>query len=160
IQDLTVVHVDHGQPAIVGARVTVGHRAVIHGCVIENDCLIGMGAIVLSGARVGAGSLVGAGALVREGQGIPPGTLAIGAPARILGPVQASHTNAIRDGNRHYVGLSREYLARGFGQPVPSPGAALGVEGAASAPMAFLEWSQRLSTLAEGPKWAAERFRE
>jgi carbonic anhydrase/acetyltransferase-like protein (isoleucine patch superfamily) len=159
LQDLTMVHVDHGQPAIVGARVTVGHRAVVHGCEIGDDCLIGMAAIVLSGARVGAGSLVGAGALVREGQVIPPGSLALGAPARILGPVQESHQRAIREGNRHYVALSREYLARGFGQRVPGPAAPLGVEGARPPAMTFLEWGQRLSALAEGPEWAAARLR-
>src|SRR5439155_9776075 len=48
IQDNSTVHQDEGFPALIGARVTVGHRAVVHGCVIEDDCLIGMGAIVLS----------------------------------------------------------------------------------------------------------------
>ena len=33
LQDNPTGHVDEGQPAIVGARVTVGHRAIIHGCV-------------------------------------------------------------------------------------------------------------------------------
>ena len=39
IQDNSVVHVDEGMPAIVGNRVTVGHRAIVHGCVIEDDVL-------------------------------------------------------------------------------------------------------------------------
>ena len=117
LQDHTVVHVDEGYPAMVGNRVTVGHRAIVHGCVIEDDCLIGMGAIVLSGAHVGAGSLVGAGALVREGQRIPPGSLVLGAPARVLGPVTDAHREAIRNGAGHYVALSRSYLARGIARP-------------------------------------------
>ena len=91
LQDLTLVHQDEGMPAIIGSRVTVGHRAIIHGCTIEDDCLIGMGAILLSGARIGSGSLVAAGALVKEGQVIPPGSLVVGAPARVLGPVKAAH---------------------------------------------------------------------
>lgn len=117
LQDLTVVHVDEGMPAVIGARVTVGHRAIVHGCVIGDECLVGMGAIVLSGARVGAGSLIGAGALVREGQQIPPGSLVLGAPARVIGPVQDAHRDAIRRGAAHYVALSRGYLARGIGRP-------------------------------------------
>ena len=155
LQDLSVVHVDEGQPALIGSRVTVGHRAVVHGCVIEDECLIGMGSIVLSGAHIGTGSLVGAGALVREGQQIPPGSLVVGAPARVLGPVQESHRAAIRDGNRHYVALSREYLARGFGQPIPAADHALGVRGLPPAAMTHLEWGQRLAALAEAPGWAA-----
>ena len=116
VQDLTTVHVDEGQPARIGARVTIGHRAIIHGCTIEDDCLIGMGAIVLSGAVIGAGSLIGAGALVREGQVIPPGTLALGAPARTVGPVTDAHRAAIRQGAEHYVALSRSYIDRGLMQ--------------------------------------------
>src|SRR6187431_2735599 len=49
VQDLTIVHVDRDLPAIVGDRVTIGHRCVIHGCVIGDDATIGMGAVLLSG---------------------------------------------------------------------------------------------------------------
>src|SRR2546430_15729115 len=44
VQDNVVVHVDHGMPATLGARVTVGHAAVVHGCTVGDDCLIGMNA--------------------------------------------------------------------------------------------------------------------
>ena len=84
IQDLTVVHVDHGLPAVIGARVGVGHRAIIHGCEIEDDCLIGMGAVILSGAVIGQGSVIGAGALVTEGVHIPPRSLVLGMPGRVV----------------------------------------------------------------------------
>jgi carbonic anhydrase/acetyltransferase-like protein (isoleucine patch superfamily) len=116
IQDLTVVHVDEGQPALLGNRITVGHRAVIHGCRIEDDCLIGMGAVVLSGASIGTGSLVGAGALVREGEKVPPGSLVVGAPARVVGPVRDAHREAILRGATHYAALARSYIERGLGQ--------------------------------------------
>jgi len=151
LQDLTMVHVDHGQPAIVGARVTVGHRAILHGCVIEDDVLIGMGAIVLSGARVGTGSLVAAGALVREGQSIPPGSLAVGAPARVIGPVSDAHRAAIRSGAEHYAALSREYLARGFGQRIPARDDRRGALGVLPAPMDSGEWEQHLEALERSP---------
>jgi carbonic anhydrase/acetyltransferase-like protein (isoleucine patch superfamily) len=83
IQDGCVVHADPGFPTVVGARVSVGHRAVLHGCTIEDDVLIGMGAVVLNGARIGAGSLVAAGAVVLEGTEVPPGSLVAGLPARV-----------------------------------------------------------------------------
>jgi carbonic anhydrase/acetyltransferase-like protein (isoleucine patch superfamily) len=116
LQELTVVHEDEGFPVTIGARVTVGHRALLHGCTIEDECLIGMGAIVLTGAVIGTGSLIGAGALVRERQVIPPGSLVLGAPARVVGPTSESHRESIRNGARHYVTLSRTYLARGHGR--------------------------------------------
>lgn len=87
VQDGSVLHADHGLPVIVGTRVAIGHRAIVHGAVIEDGCLIGMGCIVLNGARIGAGSIVGAGAVVTEGMQIPPGSLVLGVPARVVKPV-------------------------------------------------------------------------
>jgi len=158
IQDNSTVHVDEGQPAIVGARVTVGHRSIVHGCVIEDDCLIGMGSIVLSGARIGHGSLIGAGSLVREGQVIAPGSLALGSPARVVGPVTEPHRAAIVGGNQHYVALSRSYLARGFARPHPFAATDPGTTSRDRGPMSFLEWGQLIAALAESADWVAGRL--
>ncbi len=84
IQDLTVVHADPGVPTVIGARVTVGHRAILHGCRIDDDVLIGMGAILLNRCQVGSGSIVGAGALVPEGVVIPPNSLVLGTPGKVV----------------------------------------------------------------------------
>ena len=160
IQDLTLVHMDEGFPALIGNRVTIGHSAIIHGCVIEDDCLIGMGAILLSGSRIGAGSLVGAGALVRERQVIPPNSLVIGSPARVAGEVQPVHREAIVRGCEHYELLARSYAAAGLeGEAagalrmprldVVSPGMA-----------GELEWDRWLGILEATPGWARERFTE
>ena len=75
IQDLTMVHTDYGHPAILGDRVSVGHRAVVHGCRVDDEALVGIGAVVLNGAVVGRGSVVAAGAVVREGQQVTAGVL-------------------------------------------------------------------------------------
>ena len=95
IQDLTMIHADPGIPCSVGSRVTVGHRVILHGCTIEDDCLIGMGAIVLNGVRVGRGSIVGR-AVLLEGMEVPPGSLVVGLPARVVRPVQPGDTRARR----------------------------------------------------------------
>ncbi|MDB4885163.1 MAG: transferase hexapeptide repeat containing protein [Gemmatimonadetes bacterium] len=84
IQDGTIVHVDRGVPCAIGARVAVGHRAIIHGATIEDDVLIGMGAILLNRVVVGSGSIVGAGAVVREGMVIPPNSLVLGLPGKVV----------------------------------------------------------------------------
>ena len=83
IQDNAVVHLDTGNPTILGELVTVGHSAIVHACKIDNEVLIGMGAIVLDGAEVGARSIIGANALVTLGMQIPPGSLVLGSPAKI-----------------------------------------------------------------------------
>jgi carbonic anhydrase/acetyltransferase-like protein (isoleucine patch superfamily) len=84
IQEGAIFHADPGFPAIVGADVTIGHRAIIHGARIGDLAVIGMGAILLNGAEVGAQSLVGAGALVTEGKKFPEGVLIVGSPARVV----------------------------------------------------------------------------
>ncbi|MFY9271324.1 MAG: gamma carbonic anhydrase family protein, partial [Candidatus Manganitrophaceae bacterium] len=84
VQDLSVLHVTRRtHPLIIGNEVTAGHRVTLHGCTVHDRVLIGMGAILLDGAEIGAGSIIGAGALVTEGAKIPPGTLALGVPARV-----------------------------------------------------------------------------
>ena len=106
VQDLTVVHVDHGFPAVVGRRVTIGHRAVIHGCTIDDDAVIGMGAVLLSGSRVGRGALVAAGAVVREGFVVPPGAIAAGVPAVLRGEVGSELRGRFRAGVASYLRLA------------------------------------------------------
>lgn len=84
LQDGTVVHLGDDDPTLIGEDVVVGHRAVVHGCTIEDGCLIGIQATILDGAVIGRGSVVGAGALVTAGVQIPPRSLVLGAPAKVV----------------------------------------------------------------------------
>jgi carbonic anhydrase/acetyltransferase-like protein (isoleucine patch superfamily) len=114
IQDLSMVHADPGLPSLVGSRVTVGHRVILHGCIIEDDCLIGMGAIVLNGARIGRGSVIGAGAVVTEGMNVPPGSVVLGVPGRVVRPVDETARERIEHAWRHYVAESRRHRSGAF----------------------------------------------
>lgn len=103
IQDGAVVHVDEGIPCHIGARVGVGHRAILHGCVVEDDCLIGMGSILLNRVRIGTGSVVAAGAVLTEGLEVPPASLVMGVPGRVVRDVDAALADRIVSTWRHYV---------------------------------------------------------
>lgn len=103
IQDGAVIHADAGVPCTIGADVTVGHLACVHGCTVEDEVLVGIGAIILNRARIGTGSIVGAGALVTEGTDIPPGSLVLGSPARVLRPTDEAQRKGIRHSAAHYV---------------------------------------------------------
>jgi carbonic anhydrase/acetyltransferase-like protein (isoleucine patch superfamily) len=109
--DRIVVHVDDGRPALIGARVGVGHRAVIHGCTIADDCLIGMGSVLLNGVVIGAGSVVAAGAVVPEGLSVPPGSLVMGVPGRVTRPVDDALRARIRGTWQHYVEQAERHRA-------------------------------------------------
>ena len=108
IQDLTVIHTRKRFPAVIGRRVTVGHRVVLHGCRIGDDCLIGMGAVVLE-AVVGAGSLIGAGATVLGGMRIPPGSLVLGTPAKVVRRLKPSELREIRRTVAGYLRLAQDH---------------------------------------------------
>ena len=82
IQDGSVLHTDPGIELVVGAGVTIGHRAMLHGCTIGENTLIGIGSTILNGASIGANSIVGANSLVTENKCYPDGKLIIGSPAR------------------------------------------------------------------------------
>ncbi len=109
VQDGTIVHVDAGVPTSVGARVGIGHRAIIHGATIEDDCLIGMGAILLNNVRVGTGSIVGAGAVCREGMVIPPNSLVLGVPGRIVRETTDAERERIRHTVQSYLELKERH---------------------------------------------------
>jgi carbonic anhydrase/acetyltransferase-like protein (isoleucine patch superfamily) len=109
IQDGTIVHVDEGAPCRIGCRVGVGHRVILHGCTVEDDCLIGMGSVLLNDVHVGSGSVVAAGAVVPEGMRIPPGSLVMGVPGRIVRPVDAALTQRIEGTWRHYVAQAEQH---------------------------------------------------
>ncbi|MGH2594179.1 MAG: gamma carbonic anhydrase family protein [Anaerolineae bacterium] len=111
LQDGCVVHVDVGSPALIGNGVTVAHRAIVHGAVVEDDVLIGMGAIVLSGARIGRESIVGAGALVTGGTIVPPRSLVLGLPGRVVRAISDEELETVRRTAQRYVEYARQYWA-------------------------------------------------
>ena len=110
IQDLTMVHADTGVSNSIGEEVTVGHRCVLHGAVVEDRCLIGMGAVLLGGSRIGSESIVAAGAVVKEGAEIPPRSLVVGVPARVVREVTDAEVAMIRASAQGYVDKIAQYL--------------------------------------------------
>lgn len=93
VQDLSMMHADPGYPAVLGNRVTIGHRVM----------LIGMGAVLLNGVRIGSGSVVAAGAVVTPGTEIPENSLVAGLPAKVIRDVRDSDREMIRHAFESYV---------------------------------------------------------
>jgi len=114
VQDGTIVHVDDDLPCTVGSRVGVGHRVILHACTVEDECLIGMGSVLLNGVRIGTGSVVAAGAVIPEGMQVPPRSLVMGVPGRIVRSVDASLTRRITETWAHYVEQARAHRAGRF----------------------------------------------
>jgi carbonic anhydrase/acetyltransferase-like protein (isoleucine patch superfamily) len=95
IQDNTVVHLAEDLPCILGNHVTIGHSAIIHACIVKDATLIGMGATILDGAVIGSQSIVGANSLVPQRMKIPPRSLAMGSPARVVRQLTAEEVASL-----------------------------------------------------------------
>jgi carbonic anhydrase/acetyltransferase-like protein (isoleucine patch superfamily) len=121
LQDGCVLHTDYGEPLTLEEGVVVGHRAVVHGRRVGHDTLVGMGALLLSGCEVGPECVVAAGALVTEKRRIPPRSLVMGVPGRVVRAVtddELRHTHAIA---AHYLELAQRYAHGGYPPPWAPP---------------------------------------
>ncbi|MFN3484674.1 MAG: gamma carbonic anhydrase family protein [Planctomycetota bacterium] len=110
IQDGCVLHCDPGKDLVLGRFVTVGHLAMVHARTIGDRCLIGIHATILSGARIGEGSIIAAGALVREEQEIPPRSIVVGVPGKIIGQVTDEQVREAEARARRYHALARRHV--------------------------------------------------
>lgn len=113
VQDGSVVHLADDFGVTVGELVTIGHQAMIHACAIGDEALIGMGAIILDGAEIGARSIIGAGALVTQHKKIPPGSLVMGSPGKVVRQLDLEEQQSIKHWAEKYAGLSKIYRERG-----------------------------------------------
>lgn len=121
IQDGSVVHLADDYPCLVGELVTCGHKAILHACTIDDEVLVGMGAIVMDGAEIGARSIIGAGALVTGGTKVPPGSLVLGSPAKVVRSLTAEEQKSIRHWADKYVTVSRHFIDLGYASQKAPP---------------------------------------
>ena len=106
IQDHCMVH----EKTTVGKHCIIGHRAILHGCTVGDHCLVGMGAIILNDAVLGDHCLVGAGALVTSKINAPPGSLILGNPAKIVGPITPEQRQYLDEDAQMYLDLAQKWL--------------------------------------------------
>ena len=113
LQDNVVVHCSSENPAVIGDGVTVAHGAIVHACRIGDECLVGAGAIIFDGAIVGTHSIIGVGSVVLEGRTMPPRSVAVGAPAKVMRRATDKDVRMIRESYRVYVKMAEKYTRTG-----------------------------------------------
>ncbi len=109
IQDGAIIHVADEFPTLIGDYNTIGHGAVIHACKIEDECLIGINAIILDGVHVGSQSIIGASALVTRGMNIPPGSVVMGKPGRVVRMLSPEEQSELRFRAEKYIKVSKAH---------------------------------------------------
>ena len=114
IQDNAVVHLADDFACIIGNYVTIGHSAIVHACTVGDEALIGMGATILDGAVIGAQSIVGANALVTQHTIVPPGSMVLGAPAKVVRALSETERAGLKQWAQKYVENAAFCLRRGI----------------------------------------------
>lgn len=111
VQDGAVIHCDYGTPNVIEAGVVIGHAAVLHGKRVGADTLVGIGANLLSGSDIGAECLIGAGAVVPPGMVVPPRSVVMGLPGRVVRRVTDEEVAQTRTISARYRELAEKYAA-------------------------------------------------
>ena len=117
VQDGCIVHADTDVPQEIGEGVVLGHGAVAHARRIGRDTLIGIGAKLLSGAEIGEECVVAAGAVVTEGRRIPPRSVVMGVPGRVVREATPEEIERTRAICAHYLELAQRYTRGAYPPP-------------------------------------------
>lgn len=111
VQDTCVLHGFPDSDTIIDVDGHIGHGAVVHGAHIGPNAMVGMNAVVMDRSVIGESAIVGAMAFVREGTEIPPRSLALGIPARVVKELSDEEIAWKRKGTREYQQLAVRSLA-------------------------------------------------
>lgn len=117
LQDGCIVHTDHDAPQTIEDGVVVGHAAILHGSRIGTNTLIGMRATLLSGAEIGAECLIAAGTLITEGRRIPPRSVVMGVPGKVVRAITAEEVERTRAISAHYLDKAQGYVRGAYPPP-------------------------------------------
>jgi carbonic anhydrase/acetyltransferase-like protein (isoleucine patch superfamily) len=115
LQDGVIVHCDFGFPNVIEHGVVVGHAAVLHGIRVGTGTLVGIGAKLLSGTDIGEECLIAAGAVVPPGMKVPPRSVIMGLPGKVVREVTADEIAQTRTINKRYLEMAHRYAAGEFG---------------------------------------------
>lgn len=109
LQDNAVVHCDFGYANLIESNVVVGHSAVLHGIRVGSGTLVGIGAKLLGGTDVGEECLIAAGAVLPPGMKVPPRSVVMGMPGKVVRPITAEEIARTVAINLRYRELARKY---------------------------------------------------
>ena len=108
VQETCVIHSFPGKDVVVEESGHIGHGAVLHGCHIGRNAMVGMNAVVMDEAVVGENTIIAAMAFVKAGAQIPPNSLAVGSPAKVVRELSAEEIAWKRQGTGVYQQLAVE----------------------------------------------------
>jgi len=109
IQDNSTIHLYEGFPVIIEDDVTIGHNVILHGCKVGRCSIIGMGSTLLDNVEVGEECIIGANTLLAGGIKIPPRSLVLGSPGKVVRELSEKDLQKLQLSSEHYVQKGKDF---------------------------------------------------
>ena len=84
VQENCVVHMFPGVTLTLQTGAHIGHGAIVHGAQIGKNCLVGMNSVIMDEVELGDNSIVGALTFIKAKTQIPPRSLVVGNPGKVI----------------------------------------------------------------------------
>lgn len=122
VQENCTIHMFPGVTVLLKTNAHIGHGAVIHGAIIGKNCLVGMNSVVMDNVELGDECIVGALTFIKEGEKIPPRSVIVGNPGKIVKQVSDEMIAWKTEGTKLYQSLPKEMFERfKLSEPLSEP---------------------------------------
>ncbi len=108
VQENCTVHMFPGVTVLLKESAHIGHGAIIHGATIGRNCLVGMNAVIMDEVELGDECIVGALCFIKQGEKIPPRSLVVGNPSKIIRQVSDEMIAWKTEGTKLYQQLPQQ----------------------------------------------------
>ncbi len=108
VQENCTIHMFPGTTVRLKEAAHIGHGAIIHGATIGKNCLVGMNAVIMDNAEIGDECIIGALCFIKAEEKIPPRSLVVGNPGKVIRQVSDEMINWKTKGTELYQQLPAE----------------------------------------------------
>jgi phenylacetic acid degradation protein len=84
VQENCTIHMFPGVTVTLKEAAHIGHGAIIHGATVGKNVMVGMNSVVMDNVDIGDESIIGALTFIKANEKIPPRSLVVGNPGRII----------------------------------------------------------------------------
>jgi phenylacetic acid degradation protein len=108
VQENCIIHMFPGVAVLLKESAHIGHGAVIHGATVGRNAMVGMNAVIMDNVEIGDECIIGALTFIKADEKIPPRSLVVGNPGRIVRQVSDEMIDWKSQGTQLYQRLPAE----------------------------------------------------
>ncbi|MFN8320077.1 MAG: transferase hexapeptide repeat family protein [Saprospiraceae bacterium] len=110
VQENCTIHMFPGVTVVLEEGAHIGHGAIIHGAHIGSNVMVGMNSVIMDEVNIGDNSIIGALTFIKAGENIPPRSLVVGNPGKVVKEVTDEMINWKTKGTKLYQTLPRQCM--------------------------------------------------